>query len=445
MSRTRGLRLNLFLMGVGHHEAAWRHPSSDPRALLDIRHYQRLARTAEDAGFDSLFLADQVAAPPDVRHGIARVFEPLTLLSALAMVTERIGLIGTVSTSYSEPFNLARQFASLDHLSGGRAGWNIVTSAGDDAARNFGRDGAADHAERYARAAEFLEVVTALWDSWADDALVLDPAAGVFADDRRVHGIGHAGRFFRVEGPLTGPRSPQGRPLLVQAGSSGDGRAFAARYAEAVFTAQQTLPEAVAFAEDLRRRAAGHGRAPGQIALLPGVVPVLGSTEAEALRLAGELDERIVPVRALRALSAQLGVDVTGHPLDRPLPPLPPVERVNGAQSRFELIRDLAERERLTLRQLLGRLGGGRGHFVFTGTPEGLADHIETWYRSGAADGFNIMPPLLPAGLDVFVEQVLPLLRRRGLVVAPPAGATLRDRYGLPRPPARSRQASATG
>jgi FMN-dependent oxidoreductase (nitrilotriacetate monooxygenase family) len=438
MTGSRTLRLNLFLMGVGHHEAAWRHPDVDRSRVLDIRHYQDLAVVAERAGFDSVFLADQVAAAPDVRHGTPRVFEPLTLLTAIAAVTERIGLIGTASTSYAEPYNLARQFASLDHLSGGRAGWNIVTSAGNDAARTFGRDAAADHRERYQRAAEFVEVVTALWDSWDDDALVLDPSAGVFADDRRVHPVEHAGRFFRVDGPLPGPRSPQGHPLLVQAGSSPDGRAFAARHAEAVFTAQQTLAEGRELADDLRRRAAAWGRPPGSVAVLPGVVPILGSTQAEADRLADELERLIVPTRALRALSQQLGVDLSDHPLDEPLPALPPVEQVNGAQSRFLLIRDLAERERLTVRQLLGRLCGGRGHNVFTGTPEGLADHVQSWFDAGAADGFNIMPPLLPDGLTTFADHVLPELHRRGLLRGEVGGGTLRERYGLARPPGRT-------
>jgi FMN-dependent oxidoreductase (nitrilotriacetate monooxygenase family) len=434
------LRLNLFIMGVGHHEAAWRHPGVNPRDVLDIGHYQRLARTAERAGFDSVFLADQPAAAPDIRHGAPRVFEPLTLLTALAAVTERIGLIGTVSTSYTEPYNLARQFASLDQISGGRAGWNIVTTAGDDAARNYGGEAAAAHQDRYQRAAEFVDVVTGLWDSWDDDALVLDPGAGVFTDDERVHRLDHRGRFFQVRGPLPGPRPPQGWPLLVQAGSSPDGRSFAARYADAVFTAQQTLDEGREFATDLRRRAAALGRDPARVAVLPGVVPVLGSTQAEADRLAEELDSLIVPRRAVRALSHQLGVDLTEHPLDEQLPPLPPVERVNGAQSRFVLIRDLARRERLTLRQLLGRLGGGRGHQVFVGTPQRLAEHIRTWHAAGAADGFNIMPPLLPAGLTTFVEHVLPELRRAGLVRADASAGseeTLRERYGVARQPVR--------
>ena len=237
----RQLHLNLFLMGVGHHEAAWRHPLTDPARVSDIAHFQDLARKAEEAAFDSVFLADGLEVRSPVQYGLVNHFEPLTLLSAIAAVTTRIGVIGTASTGFSEPFNLARQFASLDHLSHGRAGWNIVTSAGDRAAQNFSRDANQAHAERYARAAEFLEVTQALWDSWEDGALVLDRESGAYADPSKVHEINHSGAYFRVRGPLNVPRSPQGRPLLVQAGSSEDGKAFAARYAEAVFTAQQTL------------------------------------------------------------------------------------------------------------------------------------------------------------------------------------------------------------
>ncbi|GAA1179895.1 FMN-dependent oxidoreductase (nitrilotriacetate monooxygenase family) [Kitasatospora gansuensis] len=433
----RQLHFNLFLMGVGHHEAAWRHPRTDPQQAADIAHFQRLAQTAEAASFDSVFLADGVEARSDGGWGLISHFEPFTLLTALAVVTERIGLIGTVSTGFSEPYNLARQFASLDHISHGRAGWNIVTSAGERSAQNFSRSANQEHGVRYQRAAEFLDVVTALWDSWEDGALTLDRATGAFADADRVHEIDHVGEHFQVRGPLNIPRPPQGHPLLVQAGSSDNGRAFAARWAEAVFTAQQTLAEGQSFYADLKRQAAGFGRAPEQLVVLPGVVPVLGSTEEEAHRLDRELDELINPARAVGVLSTVLGVDLTDHPLDEPLPPLPPVTEINGAKSRFELIRDLAERDRLTLRQLVGRLGGGRGHQVVVGTPEQLADHIETWFTQGAADGFNIMPPILPDGLTDFVEQVLPILRKRGLFREGYTGRTLREHYGLPRPAGR--------
>ena len=433
----RELHLNAFLMGVGHHEAAWRHPRTDPRALGDVTHFQNLARIAERGTFDSVFLADGVQIWGDVRHTAAGHFEPLTLLTALAQVTDHIGLIATASTGFSEPYNLARLFSSLDHISGGRAGWNIVTTAQDRSAQNFNREVNTEHAERYRRADEFLDVTTALWDSWEDDALIVDPETGVFADDAKVHEIGHKGQFFSVRGPLNAVRSPQGRPLLVQAGSSEDGKAFAAAWAEAVFTAQQTHGEATAFYSDLKRRVQAHGRPADEVKVLPGIVPVLGGTEAEALALAAELDDLIIPARAVRQLTELIGIDLTGHPLDERLPELPPVSHVNGAKSRFQLVRDLAERERLTLRQLLGRLGGGRGHQVVAGTPEQIADHIELWFTTGAADGFNVMAPLLPSGLEEFVDHVVPLLRARGLFRAEYTGRTLRDHYGLPRPASR--------
>ena len=435
MSSRRQLHLNLFLMGVGHHEAAWRHPRTDPANLSSLAHFQRLAATAEAAAFDSVFLADGVEGP-DPRRANAWIghFEPFTLLSALAVGTERIGLIGTVSTGFTEPYNLARQFASLDHLSGGRAGWNIVTSAGDRAARNFNRSANQEHAVRYQRAAEYLEVVRSLWDSWEDDALLLDRANGRLTDPSKLHEIQHSGEHFQVLGPLNIPRGPQGHPLLVQAGSSADGRGFAAANAEAVFTAQQTLEEGQEFYGDLKRRAAALGRDPDGIVVLPGIVPVLGSTEAEAKALDQELDDLIDPARAVGTLSVVLGVDLSDHPLDAPLPPLPPLTEINGAKSRFALIRDLAERDGLTLRQLIGRLGGGRGHQVLAGTPEQVADHIEHWFTHGAADGFNIMPPILPDGLDLFAEHVVPLLRERGLFRHEYTGRTLREHYGLGRP-----------
>ncbi|WP_446213414.1 LLM class flavin-dependent oxidoreductase [Micromonospora sp. IBSANI012] len=432
MSRT--LHLNAFLMGVGHHEAAWRHPRTDPSRVGDVRHFQELARIAERGTLDSVFLADGLAVGPAVRHNIQAVFEPLTLLAALATATEHIGLIATVSTTYNEPFNIARKFASLDHLSGGRAGWNIVTSAQSREAWNFNLDEHPAHADRYRRAAEFVDVAIKLWDSWEDDALVLDAAAGVFADTDRVHEVGHTGDAFKVRGPLNTPRPPQGRPLLVQAGSSPDGIAFAARYAEAVFTAQQTLADGQAFYAALKRATAAAGRDPDLVKVLPGIAPVIGGTEAEAQALAAELEALIVPEHALAQLSGMTGIDLSGYPLDGPLPDLPDVTSVQAHQSRYQLVVELARREQLTLRQLIGRLGGGRGHRVVAGTPEQIADQIELWFTEGAADGFNVMPPLLPSGLADFVDHVVPLLRARGLFRHEYTGRTLREHYGLPRP-----------
>ncbi|WFE64769.1 LLM class flavin-dependent oxidoreductase [Micromonospora sp. WMMD714] len=433
----RTLHLNAFLLGVGHHEAAWRHPRTDPGRVTDLRHFQELARTAERGTLDSVFLADSLAVGPAVRHNIQAVFEPLTLLAALATVTTHVGLIATVSTSYHEPFTTARTFASLDHLSGGRAGWNIVTSAQAREAWNFNLDDHPAHADRYRRAAEFVEVAVKLWDSWEDDALVLDPATGIFADTDRVHEIGHAGERFRVRGPLNTPRPPQGRPLLVQAGSSPDGITFAGRYAEAVFTAQQTLADGQRFYATVKQAAVAAGRDPELVKVLPGIAPVLGGTEAEARALADELEELIVPEHALAQLSGMIGVDLTGLPLDGPLPELPDATTVQSHQSRYQLVVDLARRERLTVRQLIGRLGGGRGHRVVAGTPDQVADQIERWFTEGAADGFNVMPPLLPSGLEDFVDHVVPLLRARGLFRHEYTGRTLREHYGLPRPGSR--------
>ncbi|WP_194892148.1 LLM class flavin-dependent oxidoreductase [Catenulispora pinisilvae] len=430
------MHLNLFVMTTGHHEASWRLPESDPYASIDLAHYTNLARIAEDAAFDSLFLADSPHLPGPVRRRPWGMLEPLTLATALAAATERIGLIATVSTSYNEPYNVARTLASLDHLSGGRFGWNVVTSPDLPAARNFGLSDLPSHASRYARAAEFIEVAFKLWDSWADDAIVGDKAAAIWADESKVCPIDHVGEYFSVAGPLNVPRPPQGHPLLVQAGSSEEGRRFAGRYAEAVFTAQQTLPGARAFAEDLKARAAAFGRDPSKVKILPGLVPIIGSTTAEARALEASLSDLISQEYAQGQLASLLQVPVSALPLDSPLPfaDLPPEESVEGARSRFSLVVDLARRENLTVRQLIGRLGGGRGHLTITGTPEQVADEMQAWYSGGAADGFNIMPAVLPSGLSVFCSEVVPLLRKRGLFRSEYTGRTLREHYGLDRP-----------
>ncbi|MFI2200960.1 LLM class flavin-dependent oxidoreductase [Streptomyces sp. NPDC020192] len=432
----RRLHLNAFLMNTGHHEASWRLPESDPYAHVDLRHYVRLARIAERGTFDSLFLADGPQLWGNLAQRPAGALEPLTLLTALATATERIGLIATASTSYNSPYNLARTFASLDIISGGRAGWNIVTTAGAEAARNFGLSEEPPHAERYARAADFLDVALKLWDSWEDDAIVADKAAGVWGDDSKIHPPRHRGPYFSVAGALNVPRTPQGYPLLVQAGSSEDGRAFAARYAEAVFTAQQTLADAQAFYADLKSRTAQAGRNPEHIKVLPGIVPVLGSTEAEARAAERLLENHIVYDHGVVRLESLLQLPPGTLELGSELPAdLPPESAVEGAKSRYTLVVELARRERLTVRQLIGRLGGGRGHLTFAGTPEQVADQIETWFTRGAADGFNIMPAVLPSGLDAFVEHVVPLLRARGLFREEYGPhQTLRERYGLPRP-----------
>ncbi|MBY6414310.1 LLM class flavin-dependent oxidoreductase [Rhodococcus sp. BP-252] len=431
MTERKQLHLNAFLMGVGHHEAAWRHPRTDAHKVLDVEHFQDLARLAERGKLDSVFFADNLATGPRVKNNAPAIFEPITLLTAMATVTSHVGLIATASTGYNEPFTLARKFTSLDHISGGRAGWNIVTSGGVDEAANFGYDEVPDHAGRYDRAAEFVDVATALWNSWEPDALVLDEETGTFADADKVRTIDHVGDRFAVRGPLNSPRSVQGRPLLVQAGSSESGKNFAARYAEAVFTAQRTLVEGQQFYSDLKARLASYGRGADDLKVLPGIVPYLASTEAEARALEAEFTDLISPEYSLRQLSWMLGTDLSAHSLDEPLPTLPPIENIRGNKSRYQLVKNLAESGNLTVRQLIGLLGGGRGHRTFTGTPEQLADELELWFDGGAADGFNIMPPFLPGGLELFVDHVVPILQRRGLFRTDYTEKTLRGHYGL--------------
>jgi FMN-dependent oxidoreductase (nitrilotriacetate monooxygenase family) len=434
------IHLNAFVPTTGHHEASWLYSGAQPERVTDVDYYREIAAIAERGKFDSLFLADQLALGRSVRHVAQGRLEPLTLLSALAGSTERIGLIATASTTYSEPYNLARQFASLDHLSHGRAGWNIVTSWSAEAAGNFGLDQRNSHTDRYRRATEYVEVVRKLWDSWEDDARVVDRARGVYADTDRIHAINHHGEAFRVRGPLDVPRTPQGNPVLVQAGSSDEGRGFAARYAEAIFTAQQDLAEARAFYADVKRRASAFGRDPDGVKILPGLSPILGSTEAEARALEEELDDLTLPVVGLKHLSQRFdGFDFSVFALDEriPIEAFPKPETVQGAQSRSQVILNIVERERPTLRQLLRRLAGGRGHKVLAGTPDTIADHIQLWVESRAADGFNIMPAFAPGGLTAFVDQVVPILQARGLFRRDYVGRTLREHYGLARPESR--------
>ena len=432
---SRELHLNAFLMDTGHHEASWRLPESDALAALDPQHYVRLAQLAEEAKFDSIFFADGQVAIGTGEFRASGQLEPLTLLTAVAGATSRIGLIATASTTYNEPYTLARRFATVDHVSGGRAGWNIVTSATQEEAANFSLADRPLQATRYERADEFLDVATKLWDSWADDHQVGDKEAGVWGDPTRLRAIDHMGRHFRVAGPLNVPRPIQGYPLLVQAGASEQGRAFAAKHAEAIFVAHQTLEQAQEFYADIKAQVAAAGRNPDHVVVLPGLVPIIGSTEAEATALAQQLDDLRIAGYGLRQLAQYLEVPESELPLDEPLPRyVVEQERREGFDSRAKLVIDLAERENLTVRQLLGRLGGGRGHHVLIGTAEQVADHMETWFTQGAADGFNIMGASLPGGLEVFIETVLPILRARGLFRSEYTGETLREHYGLPRP-----------
>jgi alkanesulfonate monooxygenase len=439
MSTRQGqYRLGAFLQNTGHHIASWRHPEAQADAGENFAHYRQIAQAAERAKFDMVFLADGVAvrragdAESLSRDGKIVHFEPLTLLSALAAVTEHIGLVATASTTYNEPYHIARKFASLDYLSNGRAGWNVVTSASEAEAKNFNRDHHMEHGLRYERAREFLQVVTGLWDSWDDDAFIRDKASGISFKPENLHVLDHKGKHFAVRGPLNVARPPQGYPVIVQAGASDDGRDFASATAEVIFTAQQTLEEAQAFYKDLKGRLAAYGRSPDQLKIMPGVFPVIGRTEAEAKEKYDQLQDLIHPQVGLALLSGLVGgVDLSAYPLDGPLPELP---ETNGNKSRLQLVRDLAAREHLTIRQVYQAVAGARGHWTIWGTPEQIADRLESWFVNDAADGFNIMPPYLPGGLDDFVEHVIPVLQSRGRFRTAYEGRTLRENLGLARP-----------
>lgn len=438
---SRELHLNLFVQSRGHHEASWNHPDAAPDAITDVRHYQKIAERAEGALFDSIFFADQLALSDDAARSGRVWLEPITLIAALSMTTERIGMIATASTSYTEPFNLARQFASIDHISRGRVAWNLVTSWLKPIARNFGQGDAAALADRYEMAEDYVQLVKDLWDSWADDAVIDDRGGGIWARPERITAINHDGPFYSCAGPLNLPRGPQGRPVLVQAGASDAGRAFAARHAEAVFTAHLAKPRAQEFYKDLKQRIAAAGRDPGRVIILPGLNPTIASTEAEAKRLQNELNEAADPEIGRRTLSSRFGgADFSHLPLDRALTPddFPDPATVDASRSRAEMVHDIIRRKPgMTLRQLLAQLAGARGHFTFAGTPEQVADLIEDWFKDGAADGFNVMPPLFPGMLDAFIEGVIPLLQQRGLFRTEYTGTTLREHYQLERPKGR--------
>ncbi len=426
----RQMHLGLILLGAGGHVAGWRMPEaqfgSENLPLL-----QQLAATAERGKFDFLFLADALNTGLDAHPGMMLRLEPLTLLAALAMGTRRIGLGATVSTTYSEPYNVARALASIDHLSGGRAAWNVVTGSSPEAAPNFGRTEHPPHAVRYAMAAEYLEVVKGLWDSWDDGARLGDKAAGQFVDPAGMHVLDHHGRFYDVRGPLNITRPPQGHPVILQAGASEAGRDFAAATAEVVFTVQQDMDEAVAFACDLRARCVAHGRPADAIRILPGVSVVLGRTEAEARATIAELAALADPQAALKVLSDRLGHELSGYDLDGPVPELPPSGMMQGHAVTLAAV---ARRQRMTLRELRDFAAASSGHRVVHGTREAVADDLERWFQAGAADGFIVSCPYYPGPFEAFVDEVVPVLQARGLFRTEYEGSTLRDHLGLTRP-----------
>ncbi|NTF45180.1 LLM class flavin-dependent oxidoreductase [Rhizobium rhizogenes] len=429
MSTTRKIHLGLFLQGAGHHVSGWRHPEAEAGSEnFDL--LRRVAQIAEAAKFDMLFLADGLTSALDAHPSMIARFEPLTLLASLAMVTEKIGLAATASTTYGEPYHLARAFASIDHLSHGRAAWNIVTTSYARTAANFSKSHP-EHDERYAVAEEFVDVVRGLWDSWADDAFPKDKESGVYADPAKVRVLDHAGKYYSVKGPLNIPRSPQGHPILIQAGSSGPGQDLAARAADIVFTAQQSLDEAQAFYKSLKSKVVGFGRSPDDVAVMPGFLPVIGRTAAEAREKLDVLNRWTDIKSAIPLLEERIGHSLADYDLDGPLPDLPISDQL---RSRAELLTELARREKLTIRELALRVAAGRGHHIVLGTAEEIADRMQLWFENGAADGFNVMPPFFPASLEDFTRQVVPILQDRGLFRRDYEGTTLRDHLGLKRP-----------
>jgi alkanesulfonate monooxygenase len=438
--RAGHIKLGAFLHPTGHHIAAWRHPDAYAEAAVDFKHWTQLAQTAERGRFDMLFLADMTAMrnwPLDRSsrvHTYVAGFEPITLLSALSAVTSHIGLVATATTTYNEPFHVARKFASLDHLSGGRAAWNLVTSTNIGEAFNFGREEHLEHDARYDRAAEFARVVRALWDSWDDDAFVRDREAGRYFKPDGVHPLNHKGEHFSVRGPLNVPRSPQGRPVMVQAGTSDVGQDLAAEVADVLFATSQTLDNAQNLCKSLKGRLPKFGREPDDIKVMPGLAPFIGSSQQEADDKFEKLQSLVHPEVGLQLLGEMLGsVDLSSYPLDGPLPE---ITTTIGSHTALKLFTDMAKRENLSIRQLYLR-AVLRGHNVVRGTPQKIADHIEEWFENYGADGFNIMPPYLPGGLDDFVNLVVPELQRRGLVRTEYEGTTLRDNLGLKRPESR--------
>ena len=435
MAEDRRLRLGAFMRPASIHTGAWRYPGAYPDANFNFEHLKSFAQTLERGRFDAFFMADHLAVlnmPIEAlkRSHTVTSFEPMTLLSALAVATQHIGLIATGSTTFDEPFHVARRFASLDHISGGRAGWNVVTTSNPDAALNFGLDEHMEHDERYRRAREFYDVVTGLWDSFADDAFVRDVEAGVYFDPERTHVLDHKGTYFQVRGPLNIARPVQGWPVIVQAGASEAGRQLAAETAEAVFAPAASLEDGQRLYADIKGRMAKIGRDPDALKMLPGVFVVVGETVEEAQAKRARLDSLVHAESAIASLSVWLGHDVTGFDLDAPLPEVP---QTNASQSGRERVLDLARRENLTVRQLAQRLGG-YGGLAFVGTPKTIADEMETWLFTRASDGFNVMFPYLPGGLDDFVDKVIPELQARGLFRRDYEGATLRENLGLARP-----------
>jgi len=448
----RQLVLGAHFPSMGQHIAAWLHPASQIDAGQNFPYFLKLAQTAEQAKFDFVFMADAVATRDGNMEALSRWpqymahFEPITLLSATASQTQRIGLVCTASTSYYEPFNVARLFGSLDHISAGRAGWNVVTSANASASFNFNRDEHYDIAERYQRAREFVHVVLGLWDSWEDDAFLRDRQSRRYFDPSKLHKLNHKGNFFSVRGPMNLARPPQGYPIIAQAGASEDGKELGAETAEVIFFSQQRVAVAREFYKDVKSRMAKYGRDPGQLKMLAGLNPTVGRTASEAQEKFEYIQSLIHPDVGKELISVDLGgADLSGISVDEPVPEHLIPEKTKSSTSRLKTVGGVARQEQLTIRQLYERYAGSRGSYSVVGTPEQIADQMEEWLTTDAADGFIIQASYLPGGFEDFVNLVMPELRRRGLFRTEYAGLTLREHLGLRRPESRySKQRQAT-
>mgnify|MGYP002652119463 CR=1 FL=1 len=434
----RQMKLGVSMIGLGYHVAAWRHPDVPADGSPNIRHSVEVAQTAERGKLDMVFLADAVGIreydePPGAlcRFSNSSRFEPITLLAALSMATQHIGLVATLSTTYAEPFHVARQFASLDHLSGGRAGWNVVTSVTPMEAQNFNYETTPDYDKRYGRAAEFVDVVRGLWDCWSDKAIIADLKTGRFFDESEVKPLNHEGPRFSVKGPINMGRCPQGQPVVLQAGGSERGQNLAARTADVVFSVVQDFEEARAAYSGLKERVRRFGRDPDSVTVLPGVMPIIGKTDAEARDVLNTLQGYVDSTEGLAMLSARLGTDISKYPLDGPIPDLPLPNTSHGF-ARALLAK--GKRDNLSLRDLYNLTAAARGHWVLCGSVQTIADTLEKWFLEGAADGFNVMPAWFPGAFDEFVDGVVPELQRRGLYRKAYTGTTLRDHLGLSRP-----------
>lgn len=424
----RKMRLGLFVQPLGHHVSGWR-LTQRLGSPTDIDWLISIAKKAEEGTFDMFFVGDALATNVHRLPSTMARLEPLTLLSAVAVNTRHIGLAATASTTFSDPFTLARSFSSLDHISRGRAAWNVVTSYSNDVARNFSKEDMPGHADRYAKATEFLEVTNKLWEGWQEGAVIANKESGQYFVDDKINAIDHRGEHYQVQGPLNITRSPQGKPVIIEAGSSADGQKLAAQTAEVVFTASASLEEGQAFYRSQKQQVIDAGRNPDHLLILPGVMPIVGRTLQEAKETWRQLNLLVDIDNGIKQLSARFGLDMTQYPLDGPVPEIPAVE---GNQSRVKLLTDLAERENLTLRELAAIAAGSRGHRVIVGTAEDIADDLQLWLEQEGADGFNIMPAIIPEQLDLFVELVIPVLRARGLFRESYEFSTLRENLGLP-------------